>query len=502
MRELLLGLDVGTTATKALLFDREGGVVASASYAYGLMTPHEGWVEQDAEELWRGVVETSRAVVAQAGDGGRVVALGLSSQAGTTIPVDADGVPVYNAFSWMDKRAEVQARHVRETWGAEWVYRTTGWHLHSGLPLQHIAWLRQDRADDFAAVCYFLFVNDFVVHRLTGRLCMNPSDAGITQLMDIAAGDWDARLLELAGISCDRLSPMRPSGYAVGTLTPQASEATGLPRDVLVVNGAHDQYCAAVGAGVTRPGRVLLSCGTAWVVLAVPESREVGLDSGMSVSRHAVEGRWGAMRSLGGVGTSFEWLLDNVWGGKEAGEGRGQLYEVANEGVARSAPGAGGLIFFPLAGGHASAIGTGRGGFLGLSLSHSRDDMARAVMEGTTFELRWAIEEMRAAQVEVAELRMVGGAAESSVWPQIVADVTGVPVVLPAVKQAAGRGAAILAGVGAGLFADPEAGFAAFGGDEVRLEPNAESLGLYDKQFGVYQRLFQTLVRERDGWGT
>jgi len=491
---LLLGLDVGTTATKALLFDLKGNVVASASYNYGLITPREGWVEQEPEELWRGVVETSQAVVGQIGPDDQIVALSQSSQGGTTIPAGADGQPTYNAISWMDERADEQAQRVREEWGADLIHRTTGWPLFNGLPLQHIGWLRQNRPNDFAGTRYFLFVNDFVTWRLTGKLCMNPSDASITQLMNIATGDWDRRLLDIVGISRDQLSPMRPSGYAVGTLTAEASRATGLPRDVLVVNGAHDQYCAAVGTGVTRPGRVLLSCGTAWVVLAVPESLEVGLRSGMGVSCHAVKGRWGALRSLGGVGTSLEWLLDNVWGGKDAEEKRDSLYDAVNKGVARSSPGADGLLFYPLAGGHATTIGTGRGGFIGLSLSHSRDDVARAVMEGTAFELRWAIEEMGEAGVQVGELRMVGGAAESPVWPQIVADITGVPVILPTVKQAASHGAAILAGVGAGLFSDPDAGFVAFRGQETCLEPASENRKQYDDLFHTYQDLYQLLI--------
>ena len=492
--DLLLGLDVGTTATKALLFDSRGHEVASASYAYGLITPQDGWVEQDAEELWRGVVSTCHSVGQQAGSNTRIAALGLSSQAGTTIPVGANGQPTHHAFSWMDHRAGEQAQRVREQFGDEFIHRTTGWRLGNGLPLLLIAWFRENCPEAFAATQRFLFVNDFVVQRLTGRLCMNPSDAGITQLLNVETGDWDERLLEFAGAEGDQLSPVQPSGYPVGKLTADASEETGLARDVLVVNGAHDQYCAAVGTGVTRPGQVLLSCGTAWVVLAVPEDKDVALDSGMSVSRHAVEGRWGALRSMGGVGTSLEWLLDTAWGGKGAGDGRDDLYDAVNQAIAQTPPGAGGLFFFPLAGGHGLAFGRSGGGFLGLSLAHTRDDMARAVMEGIAYELRWVIQEMREAGLEVADLTMVGGAAESEVWPQIVADVVGVPVALPSSKQAAGRGAAILAGVGAGLFADPEAGFAAFGGQETRLASIQAHRALHDERFRTYQDLYEVLA--------
>ncbi|MCX7707601.1 MAG: FGGY family carbohydrate kinase, partial [Anaerolineae bacterium] len=268
MRDLLIGLDVGTTATKALLFDAEGRVLASASRGYRLITPQPGWVEQDPEDLWGAVVEVLRELSGRAAGHGRVVALCLSSQGGTTIPVDATGRALANAFSWMDQRAVEEAAAVEARWGAEFIRATTGWPLGRGLPLLHIAWFRRHRPDEFASGHYFLFVNDFVGYRLTGQLCMDPSDASITQLLDLATGDWDERLLESAGIRREQLSPIRPSGTPVGRLTAEAARSTGLSTETLLVNGAHDQYCAALATGVTRPGRVLLSCGTAWVLLA------------------------------------------------------------------------------------------------------------------------------------------------------------------------------------------------------------------------------------------
>ncbi|NLE44981.1 MAG: hypothetical protein GX620_09700 [Chloroflexi bacterium] len=496
--DLLLGLDVGTTATKALLFDLCGHVVASASYQYGLITPHEGWVEQDPEDLWRGVVETTRAVARDLRPEDRVLALSQSSQGGTTIPVDADGCPTYNAISWMDQRAVIQADRLRDEWGDEFVRATTGWAPFSGLPLQHIAWLRDNRPDVFEASRYFLFVNDFIGYRLTGEFCMNPSDASITQLFNIAEVDWDDRLLTSAGIRRDQLSPVHESGHVVGHITRAASEATGLPTSVLVANGAHDQYCAAVGIGVYHPGRVMLSSGTAWVILAVPENIDIGLGTGMSMSCHAVPGRWGALRSLGGVGTSLEWFLDQVWeGGRSRTEsrsvGRGGLYDEITEAVRRSPPGAEGLLFFPLSGGHSVQTGVTHGGFVGLSLSHSRDDMARAVLEGVAFELRWVLDEIQAGGLRVDELKMVGGAARSSVWPRIVADITGVPVALPSVTEAACLGAAALSGVGAGVFPSAEETFGYLTEQESRVDPANDLKPIYDGRFARYQRSFAAL---------
>jgi xylulokinase len=501
MADLLIGLDAGTTATKAVLVDTDGRTLAEASGGYSLVTPRPDWVEQDPEEIWRVVVEALRSLSQAVSPGDRIVALSLSSQGGTTIPIDARGRPTHNAFSWMDQRAAKEAAEVEARWGGEFIRRTTGWALFGGLPLQHIAWFRRNRPEEFGATSRFLFVNDFICYRLTGECCADPSDAGITQLMALETGDWDERLLEMAGARREQLSPIRPSGAAIDRLTAEAAEATGLPRDTLVVNGAHDQYCAAVGTGVTRPGRVLLSCGTAWVLLAVPQSLALGLASRMAISPHAVEGRWGAIRSLGGVGSSLEWLIDNTYGTGVTGSAaveREAAYRALNEVAATAPAGSDGLLFAPLAGGHAASFGPARGGFLNLSLNHGRGHLARAVMEGTAYELRWAVEETRAAGVEVSELTMVGGAAKSPLWPQIVSDVVEVPVAVPEMRDAAARGAAILAGVGAGLLDDVEAGFASWQGESDFLQPASADRATLDGAFAAYKVFMQRLEPTSD----
>jgi len=481
--ELLLGLDVGTTATKAFLFDREGHLQAMASHAYGLITPQPGWVEQDPETLWSAVVAVLRAVAAALRPADRLLALAQSSQGGTTIPLDADGRPLGNALSWMDGRAQAEYEALAQAGMGEAIYRRTGWPLMAGLPLQHIRWLRRHQPERFRAVRRFAFVNDFIGRRLTGGWCMNPSDASITQLFDIETADWDDGLLELAGIRREQLSPIASSAVQIGRLTGDAAACTGLPAGLPVFNGAHDQYCAAVGAGVTAAGATLLSCGTAWVLLAVPASLEAGRRSGLALSCHAVPGRWGAIRSLGAVGAALEWLADNLWA--DVGPERADRYAVINRAAAAAGPGAHGLLFYPPTGGHTSATAGGRGGWAGLALAHSRADLSRAVMEGTACELRWAIEEMAANGVDVGRLTMVGGAGRSPLWPQIVADVTGREVVVPAMTQAAGWGAAVLAGVGVGLFAHAEAAAPLVLADARRFMPADRRFG--EAQFARYR---------------
>ena len=478
--DLLMGIDVGTNATKALLLDSKGNPVALEEHSYKLITPRDGWVEQEPEDLWHGVVETCKRLSARLGPGDKVLALSISSQGGTTIPVDDKMRPLRNAISWMDRRASEQAENVRRRIGAEEVYRRTGWKLQEGLPLQHIAWLRDNEPDLFRSTRYFLFVNDFILYRLTGRLCMDPSNAGITQLYNLAEGRWDERMVEIAGIEIDRLSPIYPSGTVLGTLTREASEETGLPTSVLVVNGAHDQYCAALGVGVLEPGSVMLSCGTAWVVLGVLEELKLNPEGPLSISPHVMPDLWGGICSLGAVGASMEWLSKSIF--------RSVGYDEINKAAKRSPVGSNGLIFVPLTGGHAQ---TKRGTFLGLSLSHSLSDLARSVMEGIAFELRWVMEEVRRAGMKTDQFKMVGGAAESQIWPRIVADVTDIPVLLPKVKQAASYGAAVLAGVGGGLYPDMKYGSSLIGDQEKRIMPDRDTASQYDKLFEIYRTVFE-----------
>ena len=493
--DVLIGLDVGTTAVKALAFDTAGRQIGAASHAYdrGLLVPRSGWVEQDPEDLWQGAVSALRSVLVRLPAGARPIALCQSSQGGTLIPLGTDGAPIYNAISWMDQRGAELAGEVATALGADAIYRTTGWHLGAALPLLQLAWLRCERPELLARARQLTFVNDFITQRLTGRWVMNPSDATMTQLFSIAESRWDPQLLSHVGIEVGQLAPLLPTGAPVGRLTEGASALLGLDRETLVVNGAHDQYCAAVGTGVIRPGAMLLSCGTAWVLLGVPESLDAGLASGLSISCHVLPGLWGAIHSLGGVGAALEWVareLFQVTGEHDRAEGYARL----NAEAAASPAGASGLTFLPPAGGRAG-MGGPHGGWLGLTLDHRRGDLARAVMEGTVCELHWAIDEIRVSGVPISALKMVGGAAESPLWPQIVADMIGVEVALPPVSQAAAAGAAVLAGLGAGVYASVEEGYQALASQEALRTPSQEMADGYGVRYETYRQVREALGR-------
>ncbi len=492
MQDAILGLDIGTTSTKAVLFDLAGAELAAAERPYPFQTPQTGWVEQHPDDLWGALVGSVQAVLAGAGERVRPVALAMAAQSGSLIPANQDGGPVYPVITWMDGRTEDLVKQWKEAGVEAQVRQVSGWLLHPGLCLPTIAWLRRHMPEVFVAAERFLSINDFLAYRLTGRFCTNPSNGGGMQLADVATATWSRALCELAGIQPDRLSPIRPTGVAIGPITAEVSRLTGLPPETMVVNGGHDQGCTALAMGVTSPGKVLLAGGTSWVVTAVVTEPAVEtIPGGMDMNFHPRPGRWTVSQSLGGLGASLEWWLGQGWQGpdRQSPVRRGTMYAALDRELQQSSAGKDDLFFLPLAGGHQEPAGVQRGGFVGLRLDHTRGDMARAILEGAAFELRWALERMEQVGLAVERLWMVGGAARSPVWPKIVADVTGLPIFLTQYGQWPALGAAIIAGWGAGLYESLEAGQARFQQAADLIEPNPPDRQRYDDSFGKYQRL-------------
>jgi xylulokinase len=498
--DAILGLDIGTTSTKAVLFDLSGAELATAERAYPLHTPQPGWAEQDPEEVWQALLQVLRTVVDHIEGQKRILALALAAQSGSLLPARRDGTPVSPIITWLDGRTE----SLVQRWKAEGVETRvraiSGWHLYPGLCLPAIAWLRQHQPVVFGSAEHYFSVNDFLVHRLAGRFCTNPSNGGGMQLLDVATAEWSADLCALTGIEPGQLSPVRPAGAVVGPITPEVSRLTGLPAGTVVVNGGHDQGCTALGLGVTEPGKVLLGCGTAWVVTGVTDTPDITtLPPSLDLNFHPAPERWTVSQSLGGLGASLAWLLQRCWPvtDSESSSARSAAYAALDAELEETTPGGEGLFFLPLTGGHSAPAGDQRGALWGLRLDHTRADMARAVMEGAAYELRWALEPIRRAGMPIERMWMIGGAAQSPLWPAIVADVTGLPLALPQACPEQGRrgkhgpavGAAILAGVGVAAFESMAEGQARFQQPARHIEPDRARMSSYERCFADYQQL-------------
>lgn len=485
MTEYLLGIDVGTTGTKCILLRDDGSIAAHAYAPLHLQAPAIGRSEQRAQDWWASLVHTVRETLAAAGvqAAPQVRAICLSTQGGTMLPADRQGNPLGPAVVWNDTRcAQQQADLVRQL-GPDYMYRVTGWPLMPGLNALQIAWLRQNQPDIFKKAAYFFSVADYLAYQMTGRAVVDLSNAGINQLLNIHTLSYDEKILDFAGIDAARLAVLVPSGQPVGHLTQAAAQALGLSADVLLVAGAHDQYAACLGAGMTSPGDILIGSGTAWVVTALQSKPD--LSKGFAQSLAAAPGQWGSLVALSSGGVCLDWLMLQVLANQ--GTAAKVDYEQLNEQVTKSAPTAGGLMFFPyFTGAFPLPLDGMRATFAGLDLSHGRYDLARAVMEGVGYHIAWVLEYFRSAG-NCGKLILSGGATKSPVWRQMIADMANMPVYVPQQADLPCVGAAILAGTGSGLFASIGQGIEKAVAKPVVLEPTAQGAA----QYAGYHRLYR-----------
>ena len=490
MQQCVIGVDVGTSAIKGILCDADGVELATAHQGYPLATPQPGWVEEDPEDVWAAILAVLTALARAAGPERAIAGLALSTQGGSVIPCAANGAPVYPMITWLDSRSgELMAGWKAIPGREERIRQLSGWHLHPGLPFSNIAWLRQQRPHIFAATDRFMAVNDHYIWRLTGRFCNDLSNGAQMQLVDLSTERWSAELCVLVGIAPSSLSELLPSGAVVGPILPQVAALTGLSPETLVVMGGQDHCCEALAMGMMNTGRVMLATGTAWVITGVAESPNVAaIPPVMDLNYHVLPRRWTVSQLLGGYGATMEWWLGEHWAGLDQETPRRAGYAALNAALMESTPGCKGLLFAPLDGSSQSATAV-PGGFRGLRLDHTRADMARAILESAAFEVRWALENLRDAGLPTDDLWVAGGATQSPVWPQILADVTGAPIAITNYAYWSALGGAMLAGVGVGLFASSQAAIAALQKPVQTLAPDPAFGSLYTARFAAYLQM-------------
>lgn len=477
--DYVIGADVGTTRIKCILYAQSGAPVASASREYPCYHEQAGRSEQNAGDWWQALCAAVREVAGQVERPGRVRALCLATQGGTLVPVDGQYAPLTRAIVWNDSRCGAERAELLTRVDAHGVWEKTGWTLGSGLNALQILWLKRQRPELFARTHKFLSVPDYLAYRLTGVCAIDPSNAGINQLADIGRNQWDEALLAAVGIRAEQLSPIVESGEVIAPLTPEAARALGLSEQTLLVAGGHDQYCCALGAGAIHNGDLLVATGTCWVAASISERRPARY----CVSRHTIRPLWGALLSHPSGGESLEWFRSLLsWDAKLS-------YDLLNDALAPTSPGANGARFFPFLSGGATfpaESAAARGAFLGLSASHSRGDLARAIMEGVCYQVAWMLSSFEAGRDSA--LIMTGGATNSSIWVDIFANVLNRPVHIPPVADVGCMGAAILAGCASGLFSTVEQGVRLVGGGGCVVLPSAAPSQAYRALFAQYRR--------------
>jgi len=471
---LYVGLDVGTTAVKALAIDEQGRVRAQSSREYAYYTPQAGWAEQDAEDWWRLACECVREVVltcsrsagvlpaaatAKAGEtpalrGERVVALSISTQGDTMVPLDASGAPLLPAITWMDTRTLDQVAAMRreeELW-----FGVTGATPAAFAAATSLLWWREHQPQVFAQAQRFALVADFIAGRLTGRYVLDAPNASRTLIYDIQRRDWSEELLQRVGVGRERLPETAESGTVVGTLLPEVAADLGLSAETLVVLGGHDQTCAAVGCGVIKPGSLLLSCGTAWVVLAATEKPLYDDQRSLQGYCHAVPGGYAALGAFAG-GNLLKWFRDTFWEQWRLNPGpssEGSYEAITAEAAQALAEGRPPLVFLSHFYGTLGPVccAQARGAWAGLTLQHTRGDLALSLLDGVALQTAWTVQNLARQGASTDDIRMIGGGSRSRFWTQLVADALQTPINLPHVSEAAAYGAALIAATAAGAF--------------------------------------------------
>ncbi|OHE70303.1 MAG: hypothetical protein A2Z99_19835 [Treponema sp. GWB1_62_6] len=441
----VLGIDVGTSGTKALVVGGGGRILARGYQAYPLKTPGPGRVEQDPKLWWKAVVHAVREACAGL-DAGRIGALSLSTQGASSLLVNGAGNPLTDAITWMDTRAGESALSLAGQLGDEAVYRTTGWPVDASLDAAKLHWLVRNEGALVARSSKFVSTLEYINHKLVGRHLIDPTNAAMRQLMSLRTLAWDGSLVAFTGADPALLPDIVPTGEFIGTLGSSAAEELGLGSGVRVFNGAHDQYCACLGSDTLRPGELMLSTGTAWVLMAVA-SAPIFSASRLSPGPHIVDGLWGIMASLSAAGSAFDWFRSNF-----TGEG----YAGLEEGLGRSRDRLKDLFFYPMLNGaqFPSVNPKARAAFIGLGFEHGKYELAEAVMEGVVFQMRAAMDEYRKNGFAITRLRLTGGAVRSPYWARMIASNVACEVQALSEPDSACIGAAAIAGVGLGLFPD------------------------------------------------
>ena len=494
-QKYVIGVDIGTSSTKTLLVAADGKIVAETTATYPLYSPKPGWNEQAPSDWWQATIKTVRAAMRQSGVKPTDVAgIGLSGQMHGSVFLDERGKVLRNALLWNDQRTAQQCADItKAAGGTKGLIALVNNVALTGFTAPKVLWLRDNEPKLFKQLRQLLLPKDYIRYLLTGVYASEVSDAAGTLLLDVKNRKWSLPLLRKLDLDPALLPPLFESPDVTGTLNAEAAQALGLVTGIPIVGGAGDQPAGAVGMGVVEEGIVSATLGTSGVVFAHAEKMVPNPAGVLQSFCHAVPNKWcvfGCMLSAGG---SFEWAKDVLYA--DAKPKSGSVFDLMNAELASVPPGCEGLFFLPYLDGercpHADPLA--RACWVGLSRRHGRAAMTRAVMEGITFGMGDQVALMRQLGVKVSEVRCGGGGAKSQFWRQLQADIYGATTVTVDSPNASAYGAALLGGVGGGVWASvPEACRQTLTVQN-RLKPAAKSAQFYAARLAIYRSLYPAL---------
>lgn len=499
MPNFIIAHDLGTTGNKATLYDREGRLVGSAFYAYQTEFAHTGWAEQNPEDWWRAVCQSTRQLLQETHTSKNDIAcITFSGQMMGAVPLDEQARPIRNAIIWADQRSLKQEAWIGERVSFEDVYRITGHRLSASYSLAKILWIRDNQPDIYNQTYKFVHAKDSMVARLTGVFVTDPSDASSMNLYDLEGDKWSGQILDAVELPVDKLPALRKSVDVVGEVRPEVADEVGVAAGTPVVIGGGDGACAAAGAGVIREGSAYNYVGSSsWIALSTPKPI-YDPDYRTFTFGHVIPDMVMPTGTMQAAGASYQWSRDQLAPlEKEMADRLGiSPYELINLEIESIAPGSDGLFYLPYLLGERSPRWNphARGAFIGLTIRHTRAHMLRAVMEGVTMNLRVILDAFRNQGTKIDAMRVIGGGARGRVWNQIMADMYGMPVHrLAILEEATSMGAALVGGVGVGLYPD----FSMIDNMNQIAEaiaPDRSNSAVYDRLMPIFNQLYEALV--------
>jgi xylulokinase len=497
----MMGIDVGTTGTRAVVVRPDGHVVGAATGDHQPMRmPKPGWAEQDPADWWQATIVAVRAALEAAGlKGADIAAVGLSGQMHGVVLLDRTYAVIRPALIWCDQRSQAQCDWITAQVGSERLIQLVSNPALTGFSAPKLLWVRDNEPESYERAAHFLLPKDFVRFRLTGEFATEVSDASGTLLFDVTNRRWSSEMLGALEVDSKLLPRAYESPEITGQITRETAVVTGLKAGTPVVGGGGDQASSAVGNGIVLPGLTSATLGTSGVIFTYTEAPKLDPQGRIHTFCHAVPGKWHVMGVTQGAGLSLRWFREHfgeseAWYARRTGV---DSYDLIIKEAEKIAPGSEGLLWLPYLMGertpHLDAHA--RGMWFGLTAAHTRAHLIRSILEGVAFSLRDSLEIFQELEIPVKQIRASGGGSRSFLWRQIQADIYGKELVTLRTAEGSAFGAALLAGVGAKIYASVQESAREAIQIRERMAPQATNVRVYDRHYQIYRSLYPA-VRE------
>lgn len=490
-----LGIDLGTSSVKIIIMDQAGKVIESVSKSYDVSYPEAGWAEQNPEDWWKGTKEGIKELLGRGTvKPEEINGLSFSGQMHGLVLLDEKNDVLMPAILWCDQRTQKQCDYLNNEFGQDKLSKYTGNKALTGFTIPKVLWVKENRPEIYSKIAHMMLPKDYISFKLTGSFASDMSDAAGTVMLDVENRKWSKEMLDLLEIDEAVLPKVYESWQVIGKVSEEASKETGLSTKTLVTAGAGDQAAGAVGTGTVDAGILSVALGTSGVVFACDEKFAVDKENRLHSFCHA-NGKWHQMGVMLSAAASLQWWVENVNSDIE-----GDAFEKLLSEAEAAPVGSNRLLFLPYLMGERTPHSdpNAKGSFIGLTITHKRGDMTRAVLEGVCFGLRDSLEILRSLNVEVKEVRVSGGGSKSRIWRQILADTFNLKVSMINSKEGPAYGAAILAAVGCGVYNSVDEACHKLINITDTVEPIKENVEKYNRVYNVYSSLYGCLKDKFD----